>query len=100
MNTSKGHMWCIRRCPFWRKLGREVGIIIILINLKGHFVVLGARGFARGGGGADLDRLLPRSSSGGKGLHWGGESALGMTKDLESLHYRFTTLIAFTYTHK
>ena len=57
-------------------------------------VVLGAHGFARGGGVADFDGLLPRSPSGGEGLReqGGGESALGMAKEMDStLHYRFTT---------
>ena len=60
-------------------------------------VVLGARGFAPGGGVADFDGLLPRSSGGGEGLReqGGGESALGMAKEMDStLHYRFTTFTA------
>ena len=49
----------------------------------------------QGGSVADLDGLLPCSSSGGEGLRWGGELALGMAKKMESiLHYQFTTLIA------
>ena len=57
--------------------------------------VLEARGFVGGSGVAGLDGLLPCSSSGGEGLRWGDESALGMTKEMESiLHCRFTTFIA------
>ena len=61
-------------------------------------VVLGARGFARGGGVASFDGLIPRSSGGGEGLRekGGGESALRMAKEMDStLHYRFTTFTAF-----
>ena len=64
---------------------------------RDRFVVLGARGFARGDGVADFDGLLPRSSGGGEGLRvqGGGESALGMAKEIDStLHCRFTTFTA------
>ena len=39
-----------------------------LLASRDRCVVLGARGFARGGGVADFDGLLPRSSGGGEGL--------------------------------
>ena len=58
---------------------------------------LGARGFAQGDGVADFDGLLPRSLGGGEGLRvqGGGESALGMAKEIDStLHCRFTTFTA------
>ena len=48
-------------------------------------------------GVADFDGLLPRSSGGGEGLRveGGGESALGMAKEIDStLHCRFTTFTA------
>ena len=64
---------------------------------RDRFVVLGARGFARGDGVADFDGLLLRSSGGGEGLRveGGGESALGMAKEIDStLHCRFTTFTA------
>ena len=60
-------------------------------------VVLGAHGFTRGGGVADFDGRLPRSSGGGEGLREQGEceSALGMAKEMDStLHCRFTTFTA------
>ena len=46
---------------------------------------------------AEFDGLLPRSSGGGEGLRveGGGESALGMAKEIDStLHCRFTTFTA------
>ena len=64
---------------------------------RDHCVVLGARGFAQGGGVANFDGLLPRSSGGGEGLleQGGSESALGMAKEMDStLHCRFTTFTA------
>ena len=68
-----------------------------LLASRDRCVVLGARGLARDGGVADFDGLLPRSSGGGEGLreHGGGESALGMAKEMDStLHCRFTTFTA------
>ena len=68
-----------------------------LLASRDHCVVLEARGFARGDGVADFDGLVPRSSGGGEGLceQGGGESALGMAKEMDStLHCRFTTFTA------